>query len=94
MLLAVAQPAFAQLLDGGVVAQGAEYIVQRFAVGAVHLHIAAGDHGQLAGGGKAMQAAVTREFVVAEELTGAQPYPVAAQSRQLQSVGAGIIAVV
>ncbi len=38
-------------MDAAVVAQGSEYIVQRLALGAVHLYVATGHHGhaQLAG---------------------------------------------
>ena len=51
VLLAVGQAAASQLGDAGVVPQRGEDVVQWLAAGTVHLHVAAGHHGnaQVAG---------------------------------------------
>ncbi len=68
VLLAVGQPAAPQLADAGVVAQGGEHIVQGLARGLVHLHIAAGHHGDAQFAGHAVQGEVAHHLVVAQQV--------------------------
>ena len=92
--LAVAGAPAAQLLDAGIVSEGGEYIVQRFARRAVHLHVTAG-HGRQADSVRQLaQGGIAGDLVVAQQVADAQPHPVLAQPRQLQAPGAAGLAVV
>ena len=93
VLLAVGSASAAQLLNTGIVSQGAENIVQWLARGAVHLHIAAGDHWQYGRRCQLAQRLVTRHFVIAQQVVDPQPYAALAQSSQLQTPGAVAIVV-
>ena len=94
VLLAVGQPATPQLADAGVVAQGGEHVVQGLALRAVHLHIAAGDHGQAQFAGQAVQDQVALHLVVAQQVGDTQPYPARAQAGELPTPGAAGLVVI
>ena len=71
MLLAVTQTPSAQLLNAGVVVQGGEHVVQRFAAGNVHAHIAAGHHGDCKLLCQRVQLQVALHLIIAQQMSNA-----------------------
>ena len=68
-------------------AQGGEYIVQGFAAGTVHLHIAAGNKGSRQFARQPVQCQVAPNFIVTQQVGNPQPHPALAQAGQLQTPG-------
>ena len=86
VLLAVDQPPPPQACHTGVVAQGGKHIVQGLAAGHVHLHITAGDHGQLQRPGQSLQGQVAFHLAPGQAVGDPQPDPARAQPGQLPPV--------
>jgi hypothetical protein len=94
VLLAVAQPLPTQLIDAGVVTDSGHHVVQRFALRVVHLHVAAGQHGDVQFGGKSQPFVIAARFVAMAQVADPEPEPVAAQPPQLPAIGAAAVVVV
>ena len=71
MLLTVTQTPSAQLLNAGVVVQGGEHVMQRFAAGNVHAHIATGHHRDCKILCQRVQLEVALHFIVAQQMSNA-----------------------
>jgi hypothetical protein len=59
----------------------------------VHLHVAAGDQGQVEAVSECLQGPVAADLVVAEQVVHADPHPPAAQACQLPAIGAAAVVV-